>query len=68
MPFADFERFREKVLSDPALQEKLRKTVDSKEFAALVVETGRENGFEFNADDVAEAMRGSLSGWLLRWI
>lgn len=68
MPFADFEQFRKEVLSDPCLQEKLRDTYDKTEFTALVVKTGAERGFEFNADDVAEAIRVSYDEWILRWV
>jgi predicted ribosomally synthesized peptide with nif11-like leader len=68
MSQTSFEQFRLAVLSNPALQEKLRVFEDKEEFISKVVETGIELGFEFTASEVEEAIRASHSEWILRWV
>ncbi|MGB7924193.1 MAG: Nif11-like leader peptide family natural product precursor [Pyrinomonadaceae bacterium] len=63
-----FEQFRQLVLQDTVLQERLRETVDRETFVHLVVRLGEERGYAFTALDVEAAMRASQQAWLLRWI
>lgn len=67
MTFADFEKFREIVLHDSALQNRLRETTDRAAFAQLIVELGTKHGFQFTVEDVAEAMRQARRVWLEKW-
>ncbi|HLM00045.1 MAG TPA: Nif11-like leader peptide family natural product precursor, partial [Pyrinomonadaceae bacterium] len=53
----NFERFREMVLRDLSLQERLREITDRDVFIRLVVETGAECGYEITPREVEEAMR-----------
>ena len=62
------DAFRDMVLDDPSLQEKLLATADVDLFAALTVALGAERGLRFSADDVHEALRASRRVWLERWI
>ena len=64
----NLERFREAVLADPGLQERLRATRDREAFAELVVRLGGERGYVFTAEDVAEAMREGRRAWLEQWV
>jgi hypothetical protein len=68
MPLAEFERFRMEVLSEPSLQQRFIGLESKEEFAARLVESGAERGFEFTASDVEEALRASRSEWVLRWV
>ncbi|MGH7264565.1 MAG: Nif11-like leader peptide family natural product precursor [Candidatus Rokuibacteriota bacterium] len=56
------EGFHQKVLSDPALQARLRTAADESSFLQLAVELGKEHGYHFTADDIrhrlAETERG----------
>jgi hypothetical protein len=54
-----FERFRELVLSDPALQRTCAGTTDLPRFVALLVRLGEERGFAFNASEVQDAVRAA---------
>lgn len=63
-----FEQFRQLVLQDNVLQERLRETVDRETFITLVVRLGEERGYGFTVEDVEAAMRASQQAWLLRWI
>jgi hypothetical protein len=63
-----FEQFREIVLQDLALQERLRATTDHGSFVDLVVRVGEEQGCRFTPEDVEEAMRANRRAWLERWI
>lgn len=62
------EQFRQLVLQDLALQEKLGETDDRETFLALVVRSGEERGYSFTAEDVEAALRASRRAWLERWI
>jgi predicted ribosomally synthesized peptide with nif11-like leader len=63
-----FEQFRNIVLEDLSLQEKLRAFTGRDEFISCVVDAGAEFGFQFTAEDVAEAMRANRRAWIERWI
>ncbi len=64
----NFERFRELVWEDRALQQELWATTDPNEFIALVQRLGAERGCEFTAEEVSAALRASHSAWLMRWL
>ncbi|GHG75597.1 Nif11-like leader peptide family natural product precursor [Comamonas sp. JC664] len=63
-----FERFRQRVLEDTALQESLRDTPDTATFLARAVALGAEHGCHFTAEDVQEALRAARRAWRERWI
>jgi hypothetical protein len=63
-----FEQFRQLVLQDTALQERLRSTPDRAAFLALVLRMGEERGYSFGVEDVEAAIRASQQAWRLRWV
>jgi CSLREA domain-containing protein len=63
-----FEQFRQIVLQEVALQERLRVTMDHRSFIDLVVRLGADRGCHFTAEDVEAAMRASQRAWIERWI
>lgn len=65
---ASLERFRQLVLDDKSLQEKLRQTSHKRPFIALIISMGREHGCNFTAADVEAALREARRVWLERWI
>lgn len=67
-PAEGFERFRQLVLEDAALQERLRETPNLKAFVDLTLRLGEEHGCRFTAVDVEEALREGRRAWLQRWI
>jgi aspartyl/asparaginyl beta-hydroxylase (cupin superfamily) len=62
------EQFRQLVLEDLALQEKLRETPDLKAFLDLTLQLGKDLGYVFTVEDVEHAMKESRLSWLQRWI
>lgn len=62
------QRFRNTVLSDLKLQQRLRETDDPESFVRLVVGLGRELGYRFTAADVDTVMRAEQRAWFERWI
>ncbi|HJQ69182.1 MAG TPA: aspartyl/asparaginyl beta-hydroxylase domain-containing protein [Blastocatellia bacterium] len=65
---ASLERFRQAVLDDKGLLDRLRECGNKNLFIKLLVHLGRERGFSFTRDDVDEALRQSRRAWLERWI
>jgi Nif11 domain len=63
-----FERFRQQVLGDVVLQERLRAVPAPGDFVALLVRLGAEHGCDFSAAEVQQAMRDARRAWLARWI
>lgn len=64
----ELERFRQHVLENIDLQEKLRDTIDHRVFVRSLVETGRDRGFQFSESAVEEALKIERRAWLERWI
>jgi hypothetical protein len=52
-----FDAFREIVLADPALQARLRATVDWDGLAAAVEQLARERGIDITSEDLVDARR-----------
>ena len=63
-----FEQFRQLVLQDLSLQEKLRSASDFQTFTLLAVQLGRERGFDFAAAEVEAERQASQRAWLERWL
>ncbi len=68
MPFEQFERLRQAVLQDQALQERLYQILDLDEFVSQVLSEAEELGLEVTAEDVRSVMRANQRAWLERWI
>lgn len=64
----DFEKLRQLVLQDAALQKELQTISDREEFARRVVEIGNEMGLNFDEETVFEAMNEGRRVWIERWI
>jgi hypothetical protein len=65
---AELERFRQTVLSDLKLQQRLRETADRESFIRLLVGVGHQLGYRFTAADVDNALRSAQQAWIERWI
>lgn len=65
---AELGRFRQAVLSDLNLQQRLRETSDRESFVRLVVALGKEHGYRFTATDAEEALQAAKQAWCERWI
>ncbi len=68
METADIIRFREIVLADVTLQDRLRVPLERANFIDLAVAAARENGIEIAPDEVEEALRTGRRKWIERWI
>lgn len=68
MAWEDWERFRQDVLADPTLQERLRATRDWAAFVALALQLGAERGCALSAADLERALQTGRRLWLERWL
>jgi EAL domain-containing protein (putative c-di-GMP-specific phosphodiesterase class I) len=64
----NFERFRQIVLRDLSLQQRLREIAERPAFVQKIVELSAEYGCRVTAEDVEEAMRRNRRAWIERWI
>lgn len=64
----NLEKFRQLVLADLSLQERLRDITDRETFIAATVRLGEEHGCSFLHEDVEDALRESRRAWLERWL
>lgn len=64
----DLASFREVVLSDRALRDRLKQHRDVQAFITEVVQAGRARGFRFEAIDVDRARSAALRAWIERRI
>jgi len=64
----ELERFRQLVLSDLTLQQRLRETADPESFVRLVVDTGHQRGCYFTAQDTEAALQTARREWAETWI
>jgi hypothetical protein len=64
MSTESFEQFRQIVLQDLALQERLRATTDPASFVDLVVQVGEEQGCHFTPVEVEAALSANRKAWL----
>lgn len=68
IPGRGLEQFRQLVLEDSALQEKLRETPDLKAFLDLTLQLGNDLGYSFTVEDIEFVIKQSRLAWLQRWI
>jgi hypothetical protein len=64
MSMESFEQFRQIVLQDIALQERLRAITEHASFVDLVVRVGGERGCHFTPADVKAALSANRKAWL----
>jgi hypothetical protein len=64
----NFERFRNLVLEDASLQQKLRGPAEYADFIELVTKVGNECGYDFTKDEVVFAYNAGRRAWIERWL
>lgn len=62
-----FERFRQVVLEDRALQARLRQVPEWDELLARLIELG-EGGVRVGGEEIRRALGESRRAWLQRWV
>lgn len=65
---AEFARFREAVVADPALAEALRAHSDHQSFVERTVQRGIAAGYRFSAEDVVATMQEGKRRWISQWM
>lgn len=63
-----FEDFRQHVLQNPDLQQRLRQETDETAFFKELVRAGEKAGFSFSEAEAREALRAQRRAWSERWI
>jgi hypothetical protein len=64
----NLNRFRQLVLEDDKLLERLRATGDLESFVALTVQLGGEHGYALTPEQVRAAVQEQRRAWLQKWI
>jgi predicted ribosomally synthesized peptide with nif11-like leader len=54
MSLENLERFYQRVLEDPALQERLQEAPDKDRLVDLAVHLGQENGYDFTSEELRQ--------------
>lgn len=67
-PSKHFEEFRERVLADPQLLERLRQTDGNEEFLSSAEATARELGFAITREEIENALHSARREWMERWL
>jgi hypothetical protein len=67
-PQESFDRFRQLILEDLALQQQLREQTDIDGFTYSLVRLGKERGYVFGVEVVEEALRAGRRAWVQPWI
>ncbi|KAM3102288.1 Nif11-like leader peptide family natural product precursor [Phormidesmis sp. 146-12] len=52
METANLEQFYQDILKDPALQERLKTVTDRDSMVALIVQIGKEKGYNFSPEEI----------------
>ena len=68
MAIQDFLLVRQMVLTDAALQEKLRTLADEAALFEAVLALGRERGTQLTEEDLRAVVDANRRGWLERWL
>ena len=68
MAIEDFLPIRIAVLTDPALQERLRTAPDQAALFEAVLALGRERGHQFSEQDLRAVVNANRRAWLERWL
>lgn len=68
MTDADVVKFREIVLADRSLQDRLRQPEERAEFVETAVLAALGNGISLTPDDIENALRNGRREWIERWI
>ena len=63
-----FDRFRDVVLANEDLQRQLRETPDKETFLEVMMNLGRECGYNFSIADIESALGQARRTWIERWI
>lgn len=56
MSLESLEQFYQRVLEDPALQERVREATDQESLVRLAVQLGQENRYDFTAEEVRQQL------------
>jgi len=67
-PSERFDEFRRRVLADPMLLERLRRTSDVAQFIRAAVEAAREMNIELSGDEIDSALCAARRNWIERWV
>ena len=62
------DRFRDVVLANEDLQRQLRETPDKETFLEVMMNLGRECGYNFSIADIESALGQARRTWIERWI
>jgi len=67
MSLESLQQFYQRVLEDPALQERVRRATSQESLVRLIVRLGQENGYDFALEEVRQRMEEEWVKYEIRY-
>jgi|GEM_PF-7107451 predicted ribosomally synthesized peptide with nif11-like leader len=67
MSLESLQQFYQRVLEDPALQERVRRATSQESLVRLMVRLGQENGYDFALEEVRQRMEEEWVKYEIRY-
>jgi predicted ribosomally synthesized peptide with nif11-like leader len=67
MSLETLQQFYQRVLEDPALQERVRQATSQESLVRLLVRLGQENGYDFTVEEVRQRMQEEWAKYQIRY-
>lgn len=67
MSLESLRQFYQRVLEDPALQERVRRATSQESLVRLMVRLGQENGYDFTVEEVRQRMEEEWVKYEIRY-
>jgi predicted ribosomally synthesized peptide with nif11-like leader len=67
MSLESLQQFYQRVLEDPALQERVRQATSQESLVRLLVRLGQENGYDFTVEEVRQRMQEEWAKYQIRY-
>ena len=63
-----FEAFRQRILAQPVLLDRLRSSQDTEAFVGATVEAAHAMGIELTPEEISAALFAARRDWIERWL
>jgi predicted ribosomally synthesized peptide with nif11-like leader len=67
MSLESLQQFYQRVLEDPALQDRVRRATSQESLVRLMVRLGQENGYDFTVEEVRQRMEEEWIKYEIRY-
>lgn len=67
MSLESLQQFYQRILEDPALQERVRQATSQESLVRLLVRLGQQNGYDFTVEEVRQRMQEEWAKYQIRY-